>query len=37
MNRELIRNNEKFIKALEGLNDQQLAAVNKIDGPVGGY
>ncbi len=34
MNRDLIRNNEKFIKALDGLNEKQLSAVNKIDGPV---
>ncbi len=34
MNRELIRNNEKFQKALQGLNKQQQDAVNKIDGPV---
>jgi DNA helicase-2/ATP-dependent DNA helicase PcrA len=34
MNRELIRNNEKFQNALAGLNKQQLEAVNQIDGPV---
>ena len=34
MNRELIRNNEKFQNALAGLNKQQLQAVNQIDGPV---
>ena len=34
MNRDLIRNNEKFQQALAGLNKQQLDAVNKIDGPV---
>ena len=34
MNRDLIRNNEKFIQALQGLNEKQLSAVNKIDGPV---
>lgn len=34
MNRDLIRNNEKFKNALEGLNEKQLKAVNTIDGPV---
>lgn len=34
MNRDLIRNNEKFQQALAGLNNEQLEAVNKIDGPV---
>lgn len=34
MNRDLIRNNEKFQKAIAGLNEQQRNAVEQIDGPV---
>src|SRR5574343_1376455 len=34
MNKDLIRNNEHFIKALQSLNNQQLEAVNTLDGPV---
>ncbi len=34
MDKERIRNNEKFQKALNTLNDKQREAVNKIDGPV---
>jgi len=34
MNRDLIRNNEKFQKAISGLNAQQRKAVEQIDGPV---
>lgn len=34
MNRELIRNNEKFQKALASLNQEQKDAVNKVEGPV---
>ncbi len=34
MNKDLIRNNEHFIKALNSLNEQQLKAVNTLEGPV---
>ncbi len=34
MNKDLIRNNEHFIKALQSLNNQQLSAVNTLEGPV---
>lgn len=34
MNKDLIRNNEQFLKALSSLNTQQLSAVNTLEGPV---
>lgn len=34
MNKDLIRNNEQFLKALSSLNKQQLSAVNTLEGPV---
>lgn len=34
MDKDRIRNNEKFQKALNSLNDKQREAVNKIEGPV---
>ncbi len=34
MNKELIKNNEKFINAINSLNDAQKDAVNHLEGPV---